>query len=449
MKRLRPKALMGLILCLCAVWGVGAKAKSSQNPPRIDVSSVLKQDKDNGLPKDWQRSATFIEIFVRSYQDSNGDGIGDFKGLTQRLDYLQALGITGIWLMPMNPSTDNDHGYAVSDYRDVHKDYGTMKDFETFLSEAHKRGIGVIIDYVINHSGSDNPLFQSAKASKHSPYRNWYLIQDTNPGWVALADPQGSGFYSDPWRQIDAKNKTQGYFYGLFDTIMPDFNLKNAKVIDYHLDNMRFWLNKGVDGFRIDAVTMLVENGPKAYKDQPENLPILKSVNDLIKSYTNRYLICEASDQPALYAGDGACGQSFAFGTQGEIKTSARTGKLSAKLVEQLNHPKRHLMPLVLQSHDSYVGDRLINDFGDTAEGLGAYRVAAAISILASDVPFSYYGEEIAMSNNGNYNDPGLRTPMSWTADKGAGFTTAPKPYRAYASNQKTHQYSNFTEPFI
>ncbi|MEI9904572.1 MAG: alpha-amylase family glycosyl hydrolase [Asticcacaulis sp.] len=126
-----------------------------------------------------------MEIFVRSYKDSDGDGIGDFKGLTSQLDYLQSLGITGIWLMPMMPSQDHDHGYAVNDYRAVEPDYGTMADFEEFVREAHKRGIGVILDFVCNHAGSGNAIFQSAAASKDSPYRDWFVFSDKNPGWYS------------------------------------------------------------------------------------------------------------------------------------------------------------------------------------------------------------------------------------------------------------------------
>ncbi|MDC7693799.1 alpha-amylase family glycosyl hydrolase [Asticcacaulis sp. DXS10W] len=397
----------------CTLFGMRSK---------IDVSKVIAEPRDNGLPAHWNRSATFMEIFVRSYQDSDGDGIGDFNGLTSRLDYLKSLGVTGIWLMPMHPSADKDHGYAVSDYRAVNPAYGTMADFERFVAEAHKRGIGVIIDYVMNHSASDNPIFISAAKSKTSPYRDWYIFADKNPNWA--------GFSWGPWRQ----NKVgKGYFYGLFDDQMPDFNLKNQRVIDYHADNFRFWLNKGVDGFRIDAVTMLVENGPTAYMDQPENLEVLKQVNAVVKAYPNRYLICEASEQPALYAGE-ACTNSFAFGTQKEIKSSAREGKLSSKLATQLASDKRSLMPLVLQSHDSYVGDRLIHDLD-----AGSYRVAAAVSVLASDTPFSYYGEEIGLANNGKYDDPGLRAPMSWDGSAGHGFTKAARPYRAYATNAATH----------
>jgi len=394
----------------------------------IDVSKVATGDTASSLPKDWNRDAAFMEIFVRSYQDSNGDGIGDFKGLTSRLDYLKSLGVTGIWLMPIMPSEDGDHGYAVSDYRAVNPDYGSMADFETFVREAHKRGIGVILDFVINHSAADNSIFQSASASKDSPYRDWYVFSDANPGWFdPKATPHPGDLYADPWRKV---KDGAGYYYGVFSPQMPDWNLRNPRVVQYLQDSMRFWMNKGVDGFRLDAVTMLVEGGPKAFFNNPANPGIVAKLRATVDEYTNRYLICEASEGAELYLK--AC-NAFAYGTQQHIIASVKAGKLDAGLIGALQNPDRDRMPLALQSHDAYVGDRLIDQFG--VNGQDGYVLAAAISILASATPFSYYGEEIGMSNNGVYDDPGLRAPMSWNGvTQNAGFTTG-KPYRDVAIN--------------
>ena len=404
----------------------------AQTAPVIDVSPVAITDKTSALPANWNKDAAFYEIFVRSFKDSDGDGIGDFKGLTSQLDYLQGLGVTGIWLMPMMPSEDHDHGYAVDDYRAVNPDYGTMADFETLVQEAHKRGIGIILDFVINHSGSGNAIFRDAAASKSSPYRDWFVFSDKNPDWYdAKLRGQDGRFWNDPWIPAD---KTvpggQGLYYGVFSTQMPDWNLRNPKVVGYLQDTMRFWMNKGVDGFRFDAVTMLLEDGPRAYFNNPGNPAIVAKLNDVVQSYDNRYLICEASEGPEMYMK--AC-NAFAYGTQDFIKDSARKGALADGLVKQLQSPNRDKMPLALQSHDSYVGDRLIDQFGVADEE--DYHVSAAISILASRTPFSYYGEEIAMSNGGVYNDPGIRSPMSWTGERHtAGFTTG-KPYRTPAIN--------------
>ncbi|RZV35060.1 MAG: glycosidase, partial [Chromatiales bacterium] len=208
----------------------------------LDLMPVVPQPTDSGLPADWADSAAFVEIYVRAYQDSDGDGVGDLQGLISRLDYLQALGVKGIWLMPVFESADDDHGYAVSDYRAIESDYGTMADFETLLAEAHARGIAVIVDYVMNHAASTNPLFLDATTGSSNDKYDWFVWEAAQPtGWNTFA--------GDPWR-----NNGNGWYYGVFSPLMPDFNLENPEVIDYHKDNLRFWLNKGVDGFRFDAV---------------------------------------------------------------------------------------------------------------------------------------------------------------------------------------------------
>ncbi len=397
---------------------------------KIDVSPVAAKPVASALPANWNRSANFIEIFVRSYKDSNGDGIGDLKGVTSQLDYLKDLGITGIWLMPVYPSADHDHGYAVTDYRAIDPDYGTMADFETLVAEAHKRGIGIIMDYVMNHSADSDPIFVSAAASKASPYRNWYVFADKAPkGW----DKQ--------WKPVGGKAAKKGVYYAVFSPQMPDWNLRNPRVVQYHADNLRFWLNKGVDGFRFDAVTMFVENGPKAYMDQPENKTILKTIRATIEAYPNRYMICEASETPADYVKSGACANAFAFKVQPLIKKSATSGTLDKGLVAALSRPEAAHLPLVLGNHDSFAGDRAIADLSGHDER--DYRAAAVIAILASSTPFTYYGEEVGMSNNGKFDDPGLRAPMSWTGDLPAAGFSSVKPYRALATNYQTHNVAS------
>ena len=390
---------------------------------KTDISAVSVKSPSSPLPRDWVKTAAFMEIFVRSYKDSNGDGIGDLKGLISQLDYLKDLGVTGLWLMPIGPSADHDHGYAQEDYRSIAPEYGTMADFELLLHEAHKRGIGVIIDFVVNHSANTNPLFLDAVASKHSQYRDWYEIAEKDPHW---------GLRNNPWRVLPHHD---GVYYGVFNVTMPDWNLRNPRVLAYLEDSMRFWMNKGVDGFRLDAVTMLLEDGPNAYFNNPGNVGIVAQLRDSVKAYENRYLICEVSENPELYVN--ACDHAFAFGTQKFILDSVMRGKIETGLIAQLKQTDHDQMPLTLQSHDFYVGDRLMNQFGVSRED--RYRAAAAIAILASATPFSYYGEEIGMANNGLGGDPGLRAPMSWTGTgPAAGFSTV-TPYRALALNIGSH----------
>jgi len=391
-----------------------------QAEPLPDISPVAPASTASALPKGWNRSANFMEIFVRSYKDSDGNGVGDVKGLTSKLDYLKDLGVTGLWLMPMGPSEDHDHGYAQEDYRSIDPDYGSMADFEELLTEAHKRGIGVILDFVINHSASSDLLFLDASSSEKSRFRDWYVFSKDDPKWTVEN--------RHPWR----KNPNgPGYYYAIFSNYMPDWNLRNPEVTAYLEDSMRFWLNKGVDGFRLDAVTMLYEDGPGSTYNNPRNPVFTAELAGVVNAYDNRFMVCEADKGADMYAR--SCGAAFAFGSQQEIRKSVLEGKLTAKLAAQFRNPLRALMPLTLQTHDSYVGDRLINQYG--VNGLDNYIAAAAIALLGSDVSFSYYGEEIGESNNGRFDDPGLRGPMSWTADpKTAGFTTG-KPYRDVAIN--------------
>ncbi|ESQ92044.1 hypothetical protein ABAC460_03850 [Asticcacaulis sp. AC460] len=424
-------------MTLKAIYGAAALAfiLAGAAQAQIDVSPVPVIKKTSALPKDWNRTAVFTEIFVRSYKDSDGDGIGDFKGMTSQLDYLRDLGITGIWLMPMNPSQDGDHGYAVNDYRAVNPDYGTMADFQEFLDEAHKRGIGVIIDFVVNHSGSGNALFVDAAKSKSSPYRDWYLFADSNPGWYDQSMRGVSGAYwNDPWKPADkVVPGGQGLYYGVFDTSMPDLNLRNPKVVTYLQDSMRFWANMGVDGFRLDAVTMLLEEGKSSYFNNPGNPGIVRAFKDVVDQYDNRYLICEVSEGRELYLD--VC-SAFAYGVQQHLIAGIKKGVVAPEVISFLQDPRRDLMPLALQSHDAYVGDRLTNQFG--VNGEANYKVAAAASILVSATPFGYYGEEIGMSNGGTYNDPGIRSPMSWTGEKPAAGFSASHPYRDPAINFAT-----------
>jgi alpha-amylase len=389
----------------------------------LDLSPVERISSDSELPAGWNKSANFMQIFVRSYQDSDGDGHGDFQGLISRLDYLQELGVTGIWLMPMMESSDNDHGYSVIDYRKVESDYGTMADFEALLSEAHARGIGVIIDYVINHSASANPLFIDAASAPTNSKRDWFIFSDTNPGWSS-------------WGGASWHSAANSFYYGAFTSSLPDFNLRNSDVVDYHMDNLRFWLNKGVDGFRFDAAGVLFENGRNAWSDQPENHLLLAQAQAVINSYDNRYMICEAPDAPAQYAVDTSCINSFAFGYQSAIKNTANNRTLNSSLATLLKSVTKETMPLILSNHDSFAGDRPIGEL--SGNNLGNYKIAAAITTLVSSTPFIYYGEEVGMANGTQSDDGKLRSPMSWTGDTtNAGFTTG-TPYRSLSANVST-----------
>ncbi|WP_345012552.1 alpha-amylase family glycosyl hydrolase [Pseudaeromonas paramecii] len=420
MRLLLPLTLLLLGSCASAP-PTAPETLSSSALPSQDLSPVAQQIPARTLPTDWARGAVFMEIYVRGFQDSNGDGIGDFRGLISRLDYLQDLGIQGLWLMPVNQSKDRDHGYGVVNYRDVEADYGSRADFQALLEAAHARGMGIIMDYVINHSSDANPLFADAKANRNGK-RDWYIWAERDPYWVN-------------WARQPSWHRTQvgrgDYYYGVFWVDMPDFNLRNPQVLAFHHDNLRYWMNQGVDGFRIDAVGQLIENGPQAYESQPENKPILKDLQTLVHSYPGNFMVCEEPTDPVGAAGRDACGSSFAFGFNRQVRASVKHGKVTKHLSEILQQYPLADMGLVLGSHDSYAGERLMVDLaGDEA----AYRLAAATQLTLPGQPFIYYGEEIGMgTSRGNAGDWGLRAPMSWQAD--GGFSTV-TPFRAPADNQ-------------
>ena len=391
-------------------------------PPAVDVSSVAAIDPGSALAADWQHGA-FMEIFVRSYKDSDGNGIGDLRGLISELPYLHSLGIRGLWLMPVTASSDHDHGYAVANYRDIESDYGTLADLDELLAQAHALGIGVVIDYVMNHSSDMNPLFLNSRYATTNAYRDWYT-------WLA-SDPGGWSIYgADPWRAAST-----GVYFGVFSPTMPDWNLANAAVIAYHEANLRFWLNRGVDGFRFDAVGNLFENGAAAWSDQPQNYILMVHIRALLDGYTLRrsYLVCEAPGDPQGFGGVGGCGGAFAFDLKDALIGAAKNDAASISLVANYFSTAPSGMAPILANHDSFAGDRIWTQLGGN---VAQYELAAASYLLAPGTPFIYYGEEIGMANAATLSgDAALRTPMSWDADTGnAGFTSG-TPYRALSGN--------------
>ena len=404
--------------------GDAAAARVGHQADALDLSAVAVGSTTSSLPANWNKRGQFMEIFVRSYKDSDGDGKGDLKGLISRLDYLKSLGVTGLWLMPIYKSEDHDHGYAVEDYRSIDPDYGTMADFDDLITQAHARGIGIVLDYVMNHSAEENPLFLDSESSTTNARRDWYVWNASDPGWTGYGGPS--------WHVSES-----GWYYGLFSDVMPDWNLKNADVVAYHMNNLRFWLNKGVDGFRFDAAETLIENGPSAWYNQPENHALLLQAQNVINGYANRYMVCEAPDNPDDYAATTSCGHAFAFYHGADIKASATGGTLTSGMVAYLTAANRTRLPLFISNHDSFAGMRPYGDL--TGHGETDYKIAAALELLGSDTPFTLYGEEIGMDDNNDGGDAGIRAPMSWTGDTAnAGFTTG-TPYRGLSSNVATH----------
>jgi len=373
------------------------------------------------LEPGWEKGA-FMEIFVRGYQDSNGDGVGDLRGLASRLDYLKDLGIRGIWLMPVTASSDHDHGYATTDFRHIAPEYGTNADMALLLREAHKRGIGVIMDYVVNHSSEQHPFFQGASKSRKSIYRDWYVFDDAQvpgyaDGWTV--------FDKNPWYPSKA-----GDYLGIFGKDMPDFNWRNPKVARYHFNSLRYWLDMGLDGYRLDAVPHLVENNAKDWNDQPESRALTRKMRALIQSYPHRYVVCEATAKPIDYAAPDLCGSAFAFGLQYDIVKAAQGDAKAVQAVADYYAAMPAGMATMLSNHDGFAGRRAWDQFkGDDAR----MRLAAASYLLAPGTPFIYYGEELGMAGSPGQNPDGeLRGPMSWGDAR--PFSKAP-PFRPYSTN--------------
>ena len=438
-KTYRTSILSSSLLILCACGGGGATSPEtpfsnsttnttsttttetpSANLPAVDISKVAKADPGSPLASNWQQGV-FMEIYVRGYKDSNGDGIGDLQGVIQSLDYLQELGIKGLWLMPISKSEDRDHGYAVKDYRDIESDYGALSDLDELLKQAHARGMGVILDYVMNHSASTHPLFVNAADTKSNAYRSWYVWNDVAPtGWNI--------FGGNPWN-----NTKNGAYFAAFYSGMPDFNLRNPDAVEFHQNNLRFWLNRGVDGFRFDAVGNLIENGAGAWESQPESVALMGKVRENITQYDKRMLVCEAPGNPLAYAAANSCGNAFGFGHNYDIVKAAKGQTSAIRTVADYFNANTGGISTMVSNHDEFAGARLWDQVGGD---LAQYKLAAATYLLQPGTPYIYYGEEIGMGGANNLSgDHKLRTPMSWTShSSNAGFTSG-TPFRALSAN--------------
>ena len=417
--------LLVLPFLLAACGGGSSNSSPPAPPPPVDpvsVSSVPVNDPGSVVPGSFQ-NGPFMEIYVRGYFDSNGDGTGDLAGVTAKLDYLQGLGIKGIWLMPITDSEDHDHGYSVANYRGLEAAYGSMSDFSTLITQAHARGIAVILDYVMNHSADTHPIFANSASSSSNPYRNWYIWSPTHPsGWNIYGN--------DPWYYRNGNYYFAGFYYQ-----MPDWNLLNPEVVAFHHSNLHYWLNLGADGFRFDAVGNFVENGPSAWSAQPQDYTLAAAIRSDLNAYQNRFMVCEAPADPFGFAN--ACGSAFAFGHNYDLMSAAVNGD-SGSIANVASFPNTApaTISTLLANHDSFAGARIYDQVnGNLAE----YRLAAATYLTQPGVPFIYYGEEIGMSGAHTLSgDHSLRSPMSWTSNGStAGFTTG-TPFRDLSSNVST-----------
>jgi trehalose-6-phosphate hydrolase len=333
-----------------------------------------------------------------SYKDSNGDGYSDFRGLTSTLDYIKDLGIKGIWLTPFLESPKVDNGYDVSNYYKIDPTYGTLDDFKFFMEEAHKRNIKVIMDLVVNHTSTDSKWFQESRKSKDNPYRDYYIWKDSTNNWESF-------FGGTAWEK---DSLTDQYYYHQFDVKMADLNWGNPKVVHEIQDVIRFWLNLGVDGFRLDVINFLTTDGmtqDNPYKDgsqihlfdidQAGVKDAMRAIKATVNEYENRFVIGEiGSDKIEILKVYQAYNLldvvfNFNFGSIGHFSAQKLYNELVSMESNMQNYPT-----LFFGSHDMpRLMNRLAEDNPERAEAL------AALILTAKGVPFVYYGEEIGMKN--------------------------------------------------
>jgi maltose alpha-D-glucosyltransferase/alpha-amylase len=410
-----------------------------------------------GQAADWYKDAVIYQIHVKAFQDSDGDGMGDFAGLMQRLDHVAELGATAIWLLPFYPSPQRDDGYDISEYKAINPAYGSMDDFQGFVDEAHRRGLKVITELVINHTSDQHPWFQRARqAPKGSPERDFYVWSDDASKWmdktrVIFNDTHASNWTWDP--------VAEQFFWHRFFDHQPDLNFDNPEVLREVLDVMHFWLDKGVDGLRLDAIPYLVERDGTNNENLPETHDVLKAIRaDLDRHYDDRMLLAEANQWPEdtrPYFGDGdECHMGFHFPLMPRMYMAVAQEDrypITDIIRQTPDIPEPCQWAIFLRNHDELtlemVTDRERDYLWETYAAdrrarinMGIRRRLAPLlqndrrkiellnSLLLSmpGTPVIYYGDEIGMGDNYYLGDrDGVRTPMQWSADRNAGFSRA------------------------
>jgi maltose alpha-D-glucosyltransferase / alpha-amylase len=403
----------------------------------------------------WFKTVIFYELSVRSFYDSNGDGIGDLPGATEKLDYLQWLGVDCIWLLPMYQSPLRDGGYDISDFFQIHPDLGTVEDFRTFVEAAHSRGMRVIADLVMNHTSDAHPWFQEARSSPDSPKRDWYVWSDNKERYedarIIFIDTESSNWTWD--------EQAGAYYWHRFFSHQPDLNYDNPEVQKAMLEVLRFWLDLGIDGFRLDAVPYLFEREGTNCENLLETHAYLKRVRrEVDEHYPDRVLLAEANQWPAdvvHYFGVGdECHMAFQFPVMPRMFMALRREE-AAPLLDILDQtppiPDSCQWGLFLRNHDELTLEMVTDEERDYMwaeyakdprmklnlgirrrlaplldNGHDEIRLMTAMLFSLPGSPVLYYGDEIGMGDNVYLGDrEGVRTPMHWTGDRNAGFSRA------------------------
>jgi maltose alpha-D-glucosyltransferase/alpha-amylase len=405
----------------------------------------------------WYKDAVIYQLHVKSFFDSDNDGVGDFPGLIQRLDYLGEMGVNCLWLLPFYPSPRRDDGYDISDYRDVHPDYGKLADVKRFISEAHLRGIRVITELVINHTSDQHPWFQRARRAKPgSAARNFYVWSDTDKAYagtrIIFLDTEKSNWTWD--------EEAKAYFWHRFYSHQPDLNFDNPQVLKAVLTTMRFWLDLGVDGLRLDAVPYLVEREGTPNENLPETHGILRQIREALdRDYTDRLLLAEANmwpeDTQQYFGKDGdECHMAFHFPLMPRMYMAiAQEDRfpITDIMRQTPDIPENCQWAIFLRNHDELTLEMVTDKERDylwetyasdrkARINLGIRRRLApllerdrrrielmnCLLLTMPGTPVLYYGDEIGMGDNLHLGDrDGVRTPMQWSSDRNGGFSRA------------------------
>jgi len=409
------------------------------------------------LDPQWHRRSVFYEVMVRSFMDSNGDGIGDLAGLIQKLDYLQWLGVDALWLPPFFQSPLRDGGYDVADYTAVLPEFGTVEQFRELVTKAHERNMRIVIDLVINHTSDQHPWFQASRDDPEGPYGDYYVWSDTDKKFedvrIIFVDTEESNWAFDPVRR-------QFYWHRFFSH-QPDLNFENLRVHDEIFDVVRFWADLGVDGFRLDAIPYLYESdGGTGESEPPTHTFIAKLRSMMDREYPGRVLIAEANQWPnevAEFFGTAEqpeCHMAFDFPVMPRIFYALRSQQateLQRQISEEVAAPEGSAWGVFLRNHDELTLEMVSEEYRQAMYGWYAYdprmranigirrrlaplldnsraelELAHALLFSLPGSPFLYYGDEIGMGDNIWLPDrDSSRTPMQWTPDRNAGFSHA------------------------
>jgi maltose alpha-D-glucosyltransferase / alpha-amylase len=404
----------------------------------------------------WYKDAIIYQLHVKSFRDANGDGYGDFAGVTQRLDYIRQLGCNTIWLLPFFPSPLKDDGYDIASYESIHPTYGTIEDFKEFLDAAHARDIRVIIELVINHTSDQHPWFQRARrAPKNSPERNWYVWSDDPNRYggtrIIFTDTETSNWTWDP--------VAQQFFWHRFFGHQPDLNFDNPEVLEAVKNVMRFWLRMGVDGLRLDAIPYLIERDGTNCENLPETHEVLRDLRRALDAeFENRIFLAEANQWPPdvrpYFGNSDECHMAFHFPVMPRMYMAIRKEDRTpiVDIMRQTPEiPNDCQWAIFLRNHDELTLEMVTDEERDYMykeyakdprmrinvgirrrlaplmdNGRRQIELMNALLMSMPGTPIMYYGDEIGMGDNVYLGDRnGVRTPMQWTPDRNAGFSEA------------------------